>query len=92
MTNKTEEVAERSEVIFLCTKPQQVEGALADVKRALHKINRASGTLVVSICAGITIDSIETQLAGTHARVVIGDKESTFVLDWISCDVGEMGE
>jgi pyrroline-5-carboxylate reductase len=61
------EVAAKSEIVLLAVKPQDMEGALAEV--ASHKTQRTKGPLFVSIAAGITLKQLEGWLGGT-ARVI----------------------
>jgi pyrroline-5-carboxylate reductase len=77
------EVAKHSEVIVLAVKPQSMAAVLAELRKAVTPSH-----LVISIAAGITIDSIVAGL-GQHARVVrvmpntpalIGEGISAFAL------------
>lgn len=56
------EVASKSDVVFLCVKPKDVQTVLDEIAGA------ARGKLVVSVAAGVKTKSIEGKLAG--ARVV----------------------
>lgn len=58
-------VAAVSEVILLCTKPQDVAAALGEMGRAVGAEER----LVISIAAGVTLASLEAAAPG-HFRVV----------------------
>jgi len=54
------EVVESSDVIFIATKPQHVSDVAQQVKE--------TDKLIISICAGITLEFLEKQLP--HARIV----------------------
>jgi len=53
------------DVILLCTKPQDVTGVLREISIAGH----AAPLLVISIAAGITLDSLETA-AAANVRII----------------------
>lgn len=53
------------EVILLCTKPHDVTGVLREISIAGH----AAPLLVISIAAGITLDSLETA-AAANVRII----------------------
>jgi pyrroline-5-carboxylate reductase len=60
------EVAAKADVVLLAVKPQDMEGALAQITK--HKSQRTK-VLFVSIAAGITIKQLELWLGGS-ARVI----------------------
>ncbi len=57
------EVAQASDVLVLAVKPQSMQGVLAELKPVM-----ADGHLVISIAAGVTLDSLATGL-GTGCRL-----------------------
>ncbi len=59
------EVAERSRVLLLSVKPQQMKVALEQIRSALR-----SDTLLISIAAGISTSFIENVLSDRRARVI----------------------
>lgn len=52
-------------VILLCVKPQQMNQVLGSIATAV-----CDGALVISIAAGVSTTSIDTQLAARNARIV----------------------
>ena len=53
-------IATQSDVIFLATKPQQLVAALGNLQTA------ATGKLVISIAAGVTLSTLATSLTGSR--------------------------
>lgn len=62
--NSVSELARLSDIVVLATKPQDMAGALAELKESFRP-----DTLVISIAAGISIQFIQDRL-GADARVV----------------------
>lgn len=58
------EVAQKSDAVFVCCKPYQIEGVLAEVKGALD------GKAIVSVAAGWTFDSYAKFLDTNKTRVL----------------------
>ena len=56
VTRDLAELAAMSEVILLCTKPQEISSALAELSLAAN----GKSTLVISIAAGVTLASLES--------------------------------
>lgn len=59
-----EDLANRADIVLLCVKPTLVAGVLRDVGRG------AAVRLVVSIAAGVTVETMRTALGRTDIRVV----------------------
>lgn len=74
LSNKA--VAENSDIIFLCVKPKDIDNILYEIKELTQ------GKILVSITAGIKINSIE--------KVIGKDKAIVRVMPNINCIVGEM--
>lgn len=60
VTTNVAEIAAASEIILLCTKPQEALAALRDVASAAG----GNGKLVISIAAGITLSALESAVDG----------------------------
>ncbi|MGX8702586.1 pyrroline-5-carboxylate reductase [Caproiciproducens sp.] len=54
---------EKADIVFMAVRPQHADGVLQDIRKWLN-----SNTLVVSICAGITLDKIQNML-GEKSRI-----------------------
>ena len=65
VTGELAELGADSDVILLCTKPNDVPAALADAAKAIEGDSR----LVISIAAGITLGALE-KMAGEKFRVI----------------------
>ena len=59
------ELVEKCDYLLLAVKPQQLDGVLAEVKPALRE-----GTVIISICAGISAEYIKERTA-QQAKVVL---------------------
>lgn len=58
-TLENKEAAETADIIILCVKPRTIAAVLNEIKEAVRE-----NQLVISIAAGITIDSIQQRLEG----------------------------
>lgn len=74
-TKNNTEVARKSNIIFICVKPQDINGILEEIK------DEIKSQLIVSIAAGIKIKHIEG---------ILGNKRIIRVMPNINCLVGEM--
>lgn len=75
-TQSNRELAEKSDIIFLCVKPKDMNEALLEIKGLVKN------KTIISIAAGIKIGSIE--------RIIGKDKKIVRVMPNINCIVGEM--
>lgn len=65
VTDDNTAAARPASTIMLCCKPQKMTEVLASIKPVISE-----QTLIISIAAGISIDTIRTQLGLPHARIV----------------------
>jgi len=74
-TSNNKEVVEKSDIIFLCVKPNNIKEILEEIKNSIQD------QIIISIAAGIRIKQIEK---------VIGDKKIVRVMPNLNCVVKEM--
>jgi len=68
-----EEAVQTADVIFLCVKPQMMRGVLAPLSAPLNeRCARGEAPLLISIAAGLTMDSLRSFLSGDCARLPMG--------------------
>jgi pyrroline-5-carboxylate reductase len=75
-TKNNKDLTEKSDIIFLCAKPKDINEILQEIKESVEN------KIVISIAAGITINSIE-EIIGKNKKIVR-------VMPNINCTVGEM--
>tara|TARA_Y100000310_G_scaffold111103_1_gene109499 strand:+ start:7638 stop:8420 length:783 start_codon:yes stop_codon:yes gene_type:complete len=75
-TDSNKEVVEKSDILFLCVKPKDIDDVLIEIKELVKD------KVVISIAAGIKIESIE--------NVIGADKKVVRVMPNINCFVGEV--
>ena len=74
-TKDNKELVEKSEIIFLCVKPKDINSVLEEIKDLIEN------KIIVSIAAGIKIENIEK---------IIGDKKIARVMPNVNCLADEM--
>jgi len=75
ITEDNKIVAENSDIVFLCVKPQHIEDVLKEIK------TKVKDQIIISIAAGIKISSIQK---------ILGKKRIVRVMPNTPCLVGEM--
>jgi len=75
-TDNNKDLVEKSEIIFLCIKPKDINYVLEEIKESIKD------KIIVSIVAGININSIK--------KIIGKDKKIVRVMPNINCIIGEM--
>lgn len=73
-------LAENCEMIVLCVKPQFIGGVFEDIKKV-----DLTGKTIVSIAAGISIDTIKNSIGGNVPVIRIMPNTPAMVLEGMSC-------
>ncbi|MAE42403.1 pyrroline-5-carboxylate reductase [Candidatus Woesearchaeota archaeon] len=74
-TKSNKELAQESEIIFLCVKPKDIAAVLEEIREI------AENKVIISIAAGVKISSIE--------KIIGNDRKVVRVMPNVNCIVGE---
>ena len=63
VASKADEAIKNSQILFIAVRPQDAKGVLEQIKN-----NKTNNDLIISICAGITLDQM-SDILGESARI-----------------------